>query len=101
MKPRLEFPCKECADEFSSQLLLDFHARVEHSQPTAEDAALLSFERNASKLLTRPIYQNAMLNARIKQQENNPLGYAKLEVRCRSRWGLVGNHSQYFSCFLS
>ncbi|KAE8910332.1 hypothetical protein PF005_g16647 [Phytophthora fragariae] len=81
VKPRLGFACKDCAAGFSSKLLLNFHARVEHSQSTVEDTSLISFEHKASKLLTRPIYQSAMVNAHIKQPESSPLGYAKLEGR--------------------
>ncbi|KAG6609230.1 uncharacterized protein IUM83_00677 [Phytophthora cinnamomi] len=79
VKPRLEFACKDCAARFNSELLLAFHARVEHSQSVIEDVGQISFEQKASKLLVRPIYQNAMLIAQIKQQTNSPLGYAKLE----------------------
>ncbi|KAJ8569402.1 hypothetical protein ON010_g5856 [Phytophthora cinnamomi] len=95
VKPRLEFACKDCAARFNSELLLAFHARVEHSQSVIEDVGQISFEQKASKLLVRPIYQNAMLIAQIKQQTNSPLGYAKLEHDCNNARGdIVGRTPQ-------
>jgi hypothetical protein len=88
MKPRLAFPCKDCAARFSSKLLVDFHVRVEH--PLAADESAVTptpLEREASRSLSRAVYQNAILSAHLKPHDrtpkSSPLGYAKLEVRLR------------------
>ncbi|CAI5728803.1 unnamed protein product [Peronospora destructor] len=67
----------------NSSKVLTFHAKVEHS-PSAEHVLLPSaLEREASRLFKRPSYQNAMISAQFKQQDqksySSPLGYAKLE----------------------
>lgn len=92
VKPRLVFACMDCAARFSSSKVLRFHARVEHT-PSTDQRILVptALEREASRMFTSPIYQNAMISAQLKQQDRNPhsspLGYAKLEVRyCLQRW---------------
>ncbi|KAI9995858.1 hypothetical protein PInf_012926 [Phytophthora infestans] len=79
VRPRLVFACVDCAARFSSSRVLNFHTRVEHASTTSCTA----LEREASRMFLRPVYQNAMMSAQLKQQErssqNSPLGYAKLE----------------------
>ncbi|CAH0517951.1 unnamed protein product [Peronospora belbahrii] len=83
--PRLGFTCVNCAARFSSSKVLSFHAKVEHSSSTDQQHVVLptALEREASRLFTRPSFQNAMISAQLKQQghssHSSPLGYAKLE----------------------
>ncbi|ETO77783.1 hypothetical protein F444_07103 [Phytophthora nicotianae P1976] len=81
VKPRLVFACVDCAARFSSSRVLNFHTRVEHTNQGITSTTAL--EREASRMFLRPIYQNAMISAQLKQQDrssqSSPLGYAKLE----------------------
>ncbi|POM72636.1 Hypothetical protein PHPALM_10613, partial [Phytophthora palmivora] len=88
VKPRLAFACMNCAARFSSEKVLHFHMRVEHPSSTDSGAlAPTALEQEASRMFTRPTYQNSMLLAfsvQKKQQHDSsphssPLGYAKLE----------------------
>ncbi|KAG1693146.1 hypothetical protein DVH05_023926 [Phytophthora capsici] len=82
VKPRAVFACVDCVARFSSSRLLNFHSRVEHSQSSYVPTA---FEREASRMFTRAIVQNAIICAQPKLQDrspqSSPLGYAKLQGR--------------------
>ncbi|KAF1795333.1 Zinc finger, C2H2 [Phytophthora cactorum] len=83
VKPRLVFACVDCAARFSSSRVLNFHTRVEHATSTNQGTLSTLWERDASRMFLRPVYQNAMISAQFKQQDksspSSPLGYAKLE----------------------
>ncbi|CAI5704658.1 unnamed protein product [Peronospora effusa] len=83
VKPRLAFVCMDCAARFSSSKVLTFHVKVEHSSSAEHILLPSALEQEANRLFKRPSYQNAMISAQLKQQDeksySSPLGYAKLE----------------------
>uniref|UniRef100_M4B6U0 CXXC-type domain-containing protein n=1 Tax=Hyaloperonospora arabidopsidis (strain Emoy2) TaxID=559515 RepID=M4B6U0_HYAAE len=87
VKPQLVFACVHCSARFSSSMVLNFHAKVEHLPSTAGRHVQVptALEQDASRMFTWPRYQSAMINAQRKQHNHDahsrPLGYAKLEVR--------------------
>ncbi|CEG39544.1 hypothetical protein F443_07035 [Plasmopara halstedii] len=84
VQPRLVFACVDCPARFSSNRILSFHVRVEHATLTSHESySTAAWEREASRLLAQPIYQQAIMSAELKHQDGVshtlPLGYAKLE----------------------
>ncbi|KAI9906996.1 hypothetical protein PsorP6_004035 [Peronosclerospora sorghi] len=85
VKPRLIFACLDCAARFSSSKVLNFHVKVEHPPSLGHRVlAPTALEKEASQLFLRPVYQNAMICAQLKQEDRDahafsPQGYAKLE----------------------